>query len=129
LAVALDAAGREADGTPAIVEHRTGGHVTEPVFETDLYAVAGALPVRSHRIAVHSHRLGLQDGPECERVVYEAEDLQAAVERLAVPAEMIGGWHPDNALDPSYTVGAWCDWCGFKRRCPATPLKAVDQTA
>lgn len=114
---ALDAAGREPDGTPAIIEHRTGGHVSEPVFETDLYAVAGALAVRSDRIAVHIHRLGLQDGPECERVVYEAKDLQAAVERLTVPAVMIAGWHPENALDPRFTVGSWCEWCPFRERC------------
>lgn len=122
---ALDAAGREPDGTPAIIEHRTGGHVSEPVFETDLYAVAGALAVRSDRIAVHIHRLGLQDGPECERVVYEAKDLQAAVERLTVPAVMIAGWHPGERPRPEIHGGELVRVVSVPRAVREPPLKTA----
>ena len=54
----VDGAGRETDGTPVIVEHRTGQSASETSYETDLYALATAWAVRDNKAAVHVHRLG-----------------------------------------------------------------------
>ena len=113
----VDGAGREADGTPVIVEHRTGESATETSYETDLYALSTAWAVQDDRAAVHVHRLGLQDGPVCERTSYDEEALTEAADRLRSAAGRITAWHPTNAIAPPYTVGGWCTWCPVKERC------------
>jgi hypothetical protein len=114
----VDGAGREADGTPVIVEHRTGQSASETSYETDLYALATAWAVKDNKAAVHVHRLGLQDGPVCERRFYDEEALnEAAAERFEAAAGRIAAWHPTNATVPPYTVGNWCTWCPVKERC------------
>lgn len=113
----VDGAGREADGTPIVVEHRTGESASETSYESDLYALATAWAVKDNRAAVHVHRLGLQDGPVCERRFYDEEALTEAAERLRAAAGRIAAWHPANATAPPYTVGNWCTWCPVKGRC------------
>jgi hypothetical protein len=113
----VDGAGRETDGTPVVVEHRTGESATETSFETDLYALSTAWAVTDNRAAVHVHRLGLQDGPVCERTFYDEEALTEAADRLRAAAERLAAWHPANATIPPFTVGGWCTWCPIRERC------------
>ncbi|MGH8874059.1 MAG: hypothetical protein ACRDVM_02230, partial [Acidimicrobiia bacterium] len=112
-----DAVGREEDGTPAVIEHRTGPASRSLPFEQDLYAVGAALATRRPRVAVHTHHLERPDGPICDRTVYEEGDLDRAVERLRGAAQTIAAWHPYDALSPGYRVGGWCQGCPFERRC------------
>ena len=113
----VDGAGRETDGTPAVVEHRTGESASETSYESDLYALATAWAVKDSKAAVHVHRLGLQDGPICERTYYDEEGLTEASERLRAAAGRIAAWHPVDATQPDFTVGNWCTWCPVRQRC------------
>jgi hypothetical protein len=113
-----DATGREADGTPTVVEHRTGAGAADiDQIELDLYAVGTALIARRTEAAVHLHLLGLPDGPRCVRQHYDEEALGEAVERLRDPAGIVANWHPLDATGPPYSVGPWCGGCGFRARC------------
>lgn len=113
-----DATGREADGTPAVIEFRTGAGAAEiNQLEVDIYAVGVALLTGRDRVAVHLHQLGLADGPVCVREFYDVGRIAEAIQRLEDPATTVANWHPDDATDPRYTVGPWCDQCVFRLRC------------
>lgn len=112
-----DATGSERDGTPAVVEHRTGSDPEIEQVELDLYALGAALLAQEQRAAVHLHHMGLPDGPVCEREVYDAGALQHARERLEPLAEEIAHWHPRDARSVRYEIGEWCRWCPFEERC------------
>lgn len=116
-----DVNGWEVDGTPAVVEHRTGRQSTALPHETDLYAVSAwqalhTLGREVDAIAVHVHHLR-REPPECERLVYRPVEIEAATARLREVAERAGRWHPTDALGPGFTVGPWCEWCDHARRC------------
>ena len=113
-----DATGREADETPAAVEFKTGPDATEVnQLELDIYATGVALLTGRPEVAVHLHQLGLPDGPRCIREVYNKDRLREAVERLEDPATTVANWHPEDATQPAFTVGAWCGSCVFRQRC------------
>jgi hypothetical protein len=113
-----DATGREPDGMPVVVEHRTGPGATQvDQLELDLYAVGAALLTGQQRAAVHLHQLGLPDGPVCVREVYDGDRIAEALERLVPAAELAAKWHPANATAPPYSVGDWCRWCSYRLRC------------
>jgi len=113
-----DAVGRESDGTPAVVEIRTGAAIRETSqLELDIYALGAARLVNSDRVAVHLHRLGPADGPTCHRELYGPEQLSHAAQRLEDPTKTVASWDPHNTLHPSYTVDAWCSDCAFRSRC------------
>lgn len=113
-----DAVGRESDGTPAVVEVRTGAAMREPSRpELDIYALGTSRLVQSDRVAIHLHRLGLPEGPECHREIYEADQLHEAAERLEETASLVASWDPHDALQPSFTVGSWCSDCTYQSRC------------
>ena len=111
-----DAVGREADGTPAVVELRTGGGSSLP-NEPELYALGAHLLSGKTPITVHTHRIGNSSDLECQRQVFGSSELDAAGKVLEDAAAVIASWHPNNALSPSYSVGAWCHWCPFEDRC------------
>jgi hypothetical protein len=118
----LDVTGREPDGTPMVIEHRTGRSGEHGHLEAELYAVSAAAAIaRStgvgpERLAVHLHHLR-PDPPVCERRVFTAGDLAAAAEELRAAAETIAGWHPDKSLEPRFDVGPWCGGCRQRLMC------------
>gem|GEM_PF-1636978 len=119
---ALDATGREADGTPMVVEHRTGAGGDHGHLEAELYAVSAASLIGSRsgsppeRVAVHLHHLRPED-PHCERRVFERDDLASALASFGRVAGVMAGWHPVDSLSPPFQVGPWCGSCHHRRRC------------
>lgn len=111
-----DGVGREADGTPAVVEFRTGGGSSLPL-EPELYALGAHLLTGHSPVAVHTHRIGNPDDLKCDRELFDDVRLEMAKEALAEAASRIARWHPTNALSAPYTVGEWCSWCEFSERC------------
>lgn len=111
-----DGVGREADGTPAVVELRTGGGSSLPL-EPELYAVGAHLLTGQSPVAVHTHRIGNPDDLECNRQLFDDARLEMATEALSEAANRIASWHPTDALSAPYTVGEWCSWCQFSNRC------------
>ena len=117
----VDAAGREADGTPAIVEHKTSERSVP--YEADLYAASGWYGLKRFEeleaIAVHHHYLGRLSSPRCDRKLYRRADVDEAVQRLRAVASRIAAWDPADALkaDPLVEVASACHFCDFKSRC------------
>jgi hypothetical protein len=112
----LDVTGREPDGTPMVVEHRTGRSSDHVALEVDLYAVGAAEAIRARsgdwpdRVAIHLHRLGPEE-PLCDRTVLGRDALERSLDRLRGAAETIAEWHPHDTLSPGFNVGRWCDGC------------------
>jgi len=113
----IDAAGREADGTAAVVEHRTGARAEIPHLEQELYAVAAAWRTQADRVAVHHHFLRADGDEACTRRVFDADDLQQALAYLRDAADTIAGWSPVASLEPEHTVGEWCGTCPYESLC------------
>jgi hypothetical protein len=111
-----DAVGREADGTPAVIEFRTGGGSSLP-NEPELYALGAHFLTGKTPVTVHTHRLGNPSDLECRRQVFGSSELDAAKVVLEDAAAVIASWHPNNALSPAYSTGEWCHWCPFEGRC------------
>jgi len=118
----LDLTGRERDGTPMVVEHRTGASTEHRPLELDLYALSTAEYIRARtgiwpaRVAVHLHALGPEE-PECTRTVLTPEDVAVARERLEGAARTVASWDPENTLDPPFSAGRWCDRCHHREIC------------
>ena len=112
-----DAAGREPDGTPAVIEHRTTAARELPFLEQELYAVAGAMAVNTDHIAVHHHWLRAPLDEACTRRFFSADDLAVAKEQLLDAATEIASWSRDDATSAPYRVGAWCEWCPYRALC------------
>jgi plasmid stability protein len=113
-----DATGREPDGTPAVIELKTGPGATEfDQIEADIYAAGAALITGSTSVAVHFHQIGLAGGPRCVRVPYADDDLRDAVTRLQSVAAGVAAWHPEDASVVDYATGPWCQGCPFQARC------------
>ena len=116
LAGFADATGKEADGTPAVVEFRTGGSGSLPL-EPELYALGAHLLSGKTPVAVHTHRIGDPNELTCDRRLFDEPQLAEAREALGEAIATIASWHPHDALAPDYTVGDWCSWCEFSSRC------------
>ncbi len=119
----LDMTGREADGTPAVIEHRTGRSGGAGALEPELYAAASVALASQFApppsgVAVHFHHVGPTE-PACQRMVFDREDLDTAEVQLRSAAAKAANWHPVNALGPSWTVGDWCRSCPFEEPCSA----------
>lgn len=118
----IDVTGREADGTPMVVEHRTGTSGAHGTYEAELYAAGAALAIaraggaRPPAVAVHLHHLR-PDPPVCERQVFDGDRLEAAIDQLGLVASTAVSWHPLDSLSPSFEVGPWCGSCQHRRRC------------
>lgn len=113
----VDAAGRESDGTPVVIEHRTTMRRDLPHLEQELYAVAGALAVKSDRIAVHHHWLRSPLEEACTRRLFEQEDLQRASAALVEAAVEIAGWDREDATSAPFCTGEWCRYCPYQTLC------------
>ncbi|MGI8516345.1 MAG: PD-(D/E)XK nuclease family protein [Acidimicrobiia bacterium] len=111
-----DGVGREADGTPSVVELRTGGGSSLP-FEPELYALGAYLLTGKVPVTVHTHRIGNRDDLACGRRVFDKSELGEAKASLQDAASLVAAWHPYNSLSAPYSVGEWCRWCPFESRC------------
>jgi len=113
-----DAVGRELDGTPAVIEHRTGkasDRIDER--ETAMYALSTARLLGVDTVAVHQHSLGAPGDPQCIRVLYDAEGLAEAERVVAAVLAPVPRWDPVDATEPAYSVGDWCTTCAYLERC------------
>ncbi len=118
----VDVTGREADGTPMVVEHRTGNAGSHASLEAELYAVGAAIAIAGRggawpeAIAVHLHHLR-PDPPECRRRLFDREELASALDRLRQAAATAAAWHPQDSLAAPFEVGPWCGSCSHRQRC------------
>jgi hypothetical protein len=118
----LDLTGREVDGTPMVIEHRTGRSAEHADLELALYALSTAEFIRGRtgewpdRVAVHLHALG-PDEPECTKTLLTRDALEDARRRLEEAARTIASWDPENTLDPAFSVGRWCERCHHREVC------------
>lgn len=119
LSAVVDAVGREASGKAAVIEHRTTMASDIPFLEQELYAVATWLSTGATEVAVHHHHLRAAEDDMCTRRVFNAEDLDRALERLREAAEIVGAWDYEDALNPSYSTGPHCQFCEYKTTCEA----------
>ncbi|MCZ7534437.1 MAG: hypothetical protein M5U23_13755 [Acidimicrobiia bacterium] len=96
-----DAVGRESDGTPAVIEHRTG-RTSDRIDEreTALYAISVARLLGVETVAVHQHSLGGPGDPQCLRVVYDGDALEEAEQLVASLLSPLVEWHPLDAAEP-----------------------------
>ncbi|MYD41740.1 MAG: PD-(D/E)XK nuclease family protein [Acidimicrobiia bacterium] len=113
-----DAVGREPDGTPAAVDHKTGRSVESNPHEAEIYALGALLRFpNSPAVATHIHRLAIGKDPVCERVVWERDRIRDLVTRLGGLAETAARWDLLDATSPPFRVGEWCGTCPFEQRC------------
>ena len=127
----VDATGREADGTPAVVEHKTTDTVVP--FERDLYAVAAwrrlAMTVAPDEVAIHHHYLQRLEGPRCERRVYDAAAIAEASDRVRSAVTRVAAWNPVDALSapPLDEIASICRYCPFRSRCSQLVARQVSR--
>ncbi len=118
----LDVTGREEDGTPIVVEHRTGQVGDHAELERELYAVSAAETIRRwtgawpEELVIHLHHLR-PDPPTCTRTVFTPDDVGAAVAALTRAATVVASWHPLDSRSPAYSTGPWCDGCRHRVTC------------
>lgn len=114
-----DAVGREADGTPAVIDHKTGLTPGVHPYEAELYALGALLRIRNaSAVATHIHRLTTAGKPPaCDRKVWSRDQITELARRLGDLAETAAGWDDLDATSPPYRVGEWCGACPFEQRC------------
>ena len=116
-----DGVGREADGTPMVVDHKTGGSPRTHPYEAELYALGAFLRIgNASTVATHIHQLSTTGSdPFCDREVWKRDQVGELVEKLGSLAETAAGWDQMDATSPPYRVGEWCGTCPFEQRCKA----------
>ena len=113
-----DGVGREADGTPAVVDHKTGHSPRVNPYEAELYALGALLRLNSPTVATHIHRLSSSgNDPKCDRIVWERDQMSELALKLGRLVETAARWDPLDAASPPYQVGEWCRTCPFEQRC------------
>ena len=113
-----DGVGREADGTPAIIDHKTGRSAEAIPYEAELYALGAFLRLRQPpTVATHIHQLAIGKDPICERKVWDRDQMSELASQLVRVAETAAGWDLRDATSPPYRVGEWCGTCPFEQRC------------
>ena len=113
-----DAVGREPDGTPAAVDHKTGLSGGSNPHEAEIYAFGALLRFpNSPTVATHIHHLATGRGPVCDRVVWERDRIGEMASRLVSLAEAAARWDLVDATSPPFRVGEWCGTCPFEQRC------------
>lgn len=119
---ALDATGRDLDGSPMVIEHRTGRIGEHGHLEPEFYAVAAARFVENQTgrmpeaVNIHLHHLR-PDDPSCSARRFDLEQIESAERRLHQVVELVAGWHPLDTLAPPYAVGDWCGSCRLLSTC------------
>ncbi|MGI9644605.1 MAG: PD-(D/E)XK nuclease family protein, partial [Ilumatobacteraceae bacterium] len=117
----LDAIGRDSEGTPVVVEHKTGRSAIE--VEADLYAVVGWHLARRRDsppgLAVHHHWLGTGQDASCEQSAYSPDEIAAATIRIRSIAAVAATWDPADASSPPPRAeyDSYCAACPYERRC------------
>ena len=48
---------------------------------------------------------------------YSSSELLSMTEKFEDIAKKSGSWLPFDALNPKFSVGAWCEVCEFKNTC------------
>lgn len=116
-----DAVGREADGTPAVIDHKTGLAPRSLPHEAELYGLGALLRIRdASSVATHIHRLSTGGTPPaCDRKVWRRDQVGDLAERFARLAGIVASWDLTDAASPPYRVGEWCGTCPFEQRCAA----------
>ena len=114
-----DAVGREPDGTPAVIDHKTGSTEGTNPREAEIYALGALLRISdAPSVATHIHRLFDHGAdPICERTVWERDRIGQWASRLVKLAETAARWNLIDATSPPYRVGDWCSTCPFEQRC------------
>ena len=113
-----DGVGRDADGTPAVVDHKTGHSPISSPYEAELYALGALLRLNSPTVATHIHRLSTSgNDPNCDRMLWERDQISELASQLGKLAETAAGWDLLDATSPPYRVGEWCGTCPFEQRC------------
>lgn len=113
-----DAVGREPDGTPAAIDHKTGLSGGSSPHEAEIYALGALLRFpNSPGVATHIHRLAIGRDPVCDRVAWERDRIGELVSRLGSLAQAAARWDLLDATSPPFRVGEWCGTCPFEQRC------------
>ncbi|MDE0231917.1 MAG: hypothetical protein OXN93_06510 [bacterium] len=113
-----DAVGREPDGTPAAIDHKTGLSGGSNPHEPEIYALGALLRFpNSPTVATHIHHLARGRDPQCERVAWERDRIGELASRLGSFAETASRWDLLDATSPPFRVGEWCGTCPFEQRC------------
>ena len=113
-----DAVGREPDGTPAAIDHKTGHSGGSNPREAEIYALGALLRFPdSPTVATHIHHLAIGRDPVCERVAWERTRITELASRLGSLAGAAARWDLVDATSPPYRVGEWCGTCPFEQRC------------
>ena len=116
-----DAVGREADGTPAVIDHKTGLAPRSHPHEVELYGLGALLRIRdASSVATHIHWLSTAGTPPvCDRKVWRRDQAKDLAARFARLAGTVASWDLADAASPPYRVGEWCRSCPFEQRCAA----------
>lgn len=116
-----DAVDREPDGTPAIVDHKTGRSGATNPYEEQIYALGALLRIGgAAEVSTHIHQLSTRgEQPTCHRTVWDRERLPELASRMVKPARTAAGWDLSDATSPPYRAGDWCNSCPFEKRCLA----------
>ena len=113
-----DAVGREPDGTPTAIDHKTGLSGGSNPHEAEIYALGALFRFPdSPAVATHIHHLTVGRDPVCERVAWERDRIVELVSRLGSLAEAAARWDLLDATSPPFRVGEWCGTCPFEQRC------------
>lgn len=114
-----DAVGREPDGTPAVIDHKTGRTQGGNPREAEIYALGALLRIQdADSVATHIHRLSTQsDDPVCDRKVWTRDQIGELAAGLLSLAKTAARWDLSDATSPPFRVGEWCSTCPFEQRC------------
>ncbi|MCQ3804449.1 MAG: PD-(D/E)XK nuclease family protein [bacterium] len=114
-----DGVGREGDGTPAVIDHKTGASPRVYPYEAELYALGTLLRFReAPAVATHFHQLSTSGKtPICDRKVWKREEMEETTRQLINLAQTASQWDLLDATSPPFEVGEWCGTCPFEQRC------------
>ncbi len=105
-----------ADGTPIIIELKTRPEDVKDQLEAQLYALGVSQLMKTEEIIV-LHVYSLDDVTLQKERRYSSSELLSMTEKFEDIAKKSGSWLPFDALNPKFSVGAWCEVCEFKNTC------------
>ena len=105
-----------ADGIPIIIELKTRPEDVKDQLEAQLYALGVSQLMKTEEIIV-LHVYSLDDVTLQKERRYSSSELLSMTEKFEDIAKKSGSWLPFDALNPKFSVGAWCEVCEFKNTC------------
>ena len=105
-----------ADGIPIIIELKTRPEDVKDQLEAQLYALGVSQLMKTEEIIV-LHVYSLDDATLQKERRYSSSELLSMTEKFEDIAKKSGSWLPFDALNPKFSVGAWCEVCEFKNTC------------